>query len=80
MLLKKYFLRLLPSGNWSNLLACQIGKPTCLAYIHQQRVGSIQPSKLHNVDSCIETIRNVGLIAHIDAGKTTTTERMLYYA
>lgn len=31
-------------------------------------------------DKSLNRIRNIGLIAHVDAGKTTTSERMLYFS
>ena len=36
-------------------------------------------TKTHETAVGLDRVRNIGIMAHIDAGKTTTTERILYY-
>ncbi|KAF9956290.1 Ribosome-releasing factor 2, mitochondrial [Mortierella alpina] len=65
--------------NWRHHLGDAAAKPRSRSLLPIQS-SRWYSAHAHKTDISIKNARNIGIIAHIDAGKTTTTERMLHYA
>jgi elongation factor G len=51
-----------------------------IAVLDNNKQGSVKSRSAPERKMPLERTRNIGICAHIDAGKTTTTERVLYYS
>ncbi|CAJ0603323.1 unnamed protein product [Cylicocyclus nassatus] len=57
-----------------------LNKARCLADGSRRFLSLARKDEVNALNNFPSEIRNIGIVAHIDAGKTTVTERMLYLA
>ena len=58
--------------------ACRCA-PQLLSHVGRRAVSTAPADAVHAESQLVQKVRNIGISAHIDSGKTTLTERILYF-